>query len=304
MPVYKEYLNENAHRYYPFVNANEIPTGLILDFCLLATPNVPNNATDQDTEITYISQVVSDGTSLRIYLATTSYDFGCVAVSDTSQPMVVGGVVGRRSEIKYAKDGYVLQGYIITGDLDYLLPKMPPSITLDSTSGRLYTNCILHMSQWLTGFQIGDETLTGLVNIVAGEGIEFSVSGSTVTISCVGAKLPPDNQIIVNDTTLLETITSLYGYPITSINGVDIANGGKWTLAVVQNEGLTVTADTVDHTITINNPSAKACCTADEISALVSNIGALNERVATVQGFQDQLETNMNILSTQLARFV
>ena len=302
MPVYKEYLNENAHRYYPFVNANAVPTGLILDCCLLTTTNVPNNATDQDAEVTYISQLVSDGTSLRIYLQTSSYDFGCIAIADTSQPLVVGGVVGRRSEIKYAADGYVIQGYIITGDLEYLLPRMPPSITLTKETGRLYTNCILHMSQWLTGFQVGDETLTGLVDIVAGPGISLSVNNNTITIACTGATLPPDNQIIQNDVSLLETITSLYGYPITHINGVAITEGGAWTLAVNQDEGLVISVDNDTHTITINNPSAKACCTADEIATLTSNIAALNERVITIQSLQNQLETNLNIISTQLAR--
>lgn len=301
MPILREYYNENAHRYYPFVNANEVPTGLILDMCLLATPNVPNNATNQDAKVTYISQLVSDGTSLRIYLASTDQDFGCIAVSDVSQPLVVGGVIGRRSEICYAANGYVIQGYVITGDLEYLLPRMPPSITLTATTGRLYTNCIMYMTQWLTGFQVGDETLTGLVELVAGDGIALTINGNTVTISCIGAQLPPDNQIIVNDITLLETVTSLYGYPITSINGVSITNGGAWTVAVNQDEGLVVVADNNTHTITINNPNAKACCTADDIATLAANIAALNDRVITIQSFQNQLETNVNVMSTQLA---
>lgn len=312
MPIYREYLNENAHRYYPFINENEVPTGLILDACLLTTTNVPNNANvdgNNDavgTESTYISQLVSDGTSLRIYLAIKSQngdkDCGCIAVSDTSQPLVVGGVVGRRCEVLYASDGYVIQGYIIVGDLEYLLPKMPPSITLTYLTGKLYTNCILHMSQWLTGIQIGNETLTGIVNLVAGEGIDIAVNGNTITISCVGAQLPPENQIIVSDPDILTKITETYGVPITSINGVSITEGGEWTLAVKQDEGLTVSVDNTAHCITINNPLAKACCTADQISVLASNIGSLNERVGAIQSFQNQLETGMNILSTQLTR--
>ena len=211
-------------------------------------------------------------------------------------------MVGRRCEVLYASDGYVIQGYIIVGDLEYLLPKMPPSITLTYLTGKLYTNCILHMSQWLTGIQIGNETLTGIVNLVAGEGIDIAVNGNTITISCVGAQLPPENQIIVSDPDILTNITETYGVPITSINGVSITEGGEWTLAVKQDEGLTVSVDNTAHCITINNPLAKACCTADQISVLASNIGSLNERVGAIQSFQNQLETGMNILSTQLTR--
>ena len=306
MPILREYLNENAHRYYPFVNANEVPTGLILDCCLLTTPNVHNNATKDDAEVTYISQLVSDDTSLRIYLKSGTYDFGCIAVSDVSQPLLFGGVVGRRSDIKYAKDGYIIQGYIVTGDLEYLLPRIPPSITLEASEGLLYTNCIMHMSQWLTGIQVGEETLTGLVNLVAGKGINLTVdqTNNTITVSCTGAEIPPDNRIIRDDITLLSAITAMYGHPITSINGVPITAGGNWTIAVLENEGLVVKADAANCAITINNPSATACCSDTNISTLAANIATLNERVGTIQSFQNQLETNMNVLSTQLTRLV
>lgn len=309
MPIYREYYNENAHRYYPFVNANQVPTGLILDFCLLATTNLPNNATTADTSITYISQLTTDGTQLRVYLsATTStdgvIDFGCIATADVYTPLVVGGVPGRRSEIAYAANGYVFQGYIITGDLERLLPSMPASIPLDAVTGRLYTNCILHMTKWMTGIQVGDETLTGLVNLVAGDGIDLTVdqATNTVTVSCVGASVPPENAVIVSDSKLLENITNTYGYPITRINGVPITSGGDWTIAVRPDEGLVVTADGLNHNISIINQLAQACCSSNDIQTMANNIAALNERVITVQNFLSQIETNVNILSTQLSR--
>jgi len=306
MPILREYYNENAHRYYPFVNANEVPTGLILDFCLISTTNLPDNATSEDTSVTYISQLTTDGTQLRVYLAASTddgdIDFGCIATTDVSTPIVAGGVLGRRTNISYAANGYVFQGYIITGDLERLLPLMPASTLLNKTTGRLYTNCIMHMTHWLTGFQVGDETLTGLVELVAGPGISLSVSGNTVTVSCIGATIPPDNAIIINDDTLLSNLIAAYGQPITSINGVDITDGGDWTIAVKPDEGLVVVADNTTHSISITNQFAQACCSSDQIQTLVDNIAQLNERVITVNNFLTQLETNVNILSTQLTR--
>lgn len=322
MPIYREYYNENAHRYYPFVNANNVPTGLILDLCLIATPNLPTNATSESTDVTYISQLTTDGTQLRVYLAATIdadvVDFGCIATTDISTPLVTGGVVGRRTDICYAADGIVFQGYIITGDLERLLPQMPASITLDETTGRLYTNCILPMTKWVSGIQVGNTVLTGLVTVEPGDGVTLTPDTDTnsIRISCIGAALPLENGVIVDDNTLLNRITDLYGIPITSINGVPIAGndptivngnlsgGGVWTIAVADDEGLAVTADNNTHTITISNPAgAAACCTDDQISMLASNIASLNDRVMTVQSFLTQLETGMNIISTELTRF-
>ena len=322
MPVLKEYLNENAHRYYPFVNANSVPTGLILDCCLLASPSLPTNATSTDTNITYISKLTTDGTELRIYLAATINgsvrDFGAVATIDARTTLTIGGVVGSRINICYTSEDIVFQGYIITGDLENLLPQMPASISLNETTGKLYTNCILPMTNWVCGIKVGDVTLTGLVTLEAGDGIELypDVTTNSVQIRCIGAKLPLENSIIVDDPTLLGRITELYGIPITSINGVPISGtgltssnhvlsgGGDWSIAVTDDEGLIVTADNNTHTITIRNPAGDtACCSDDQISLLASNIGALNERVMTIQSFQTQLETNMNIMSTELTRF-
>lgn len=313
MPILREYYNENAHRYYPFVNTNEVPTGLILDFCLISTANLPDNATSEDTSVTYISQLTTDGTQLRVYLAATTadgdIDFGCIATTDVSTPIVAGGVLGRRTNIAYAANGYVFQGYIITGDLERLLPLMPASTSLDAITGRLYTNCIMHMTQWVAGIQVGDETLTGVVELVAGPGISLNVSGNTVTVSCTGATIPPDNAIIVDDDTLRNNLIAAYGQPITSINGVAITPssdgrlfGGGWTIAVKPDEGLVVVADNTTHSISITNQFAQACCSSDQIQTLVDNIAQLNERIITVNNFLTQLETNVNIISTQLTR--
>ena len=294
-----DWLNENAHRYYPFdpPAGNNVPTALILDFGLLATTNLPNNS---GSNTTYISQIVTDGTQVRFYLSAniggSVTDFGCIAAVD------VNATIGLRTDFKYAAQNFVLEGYIITGDLS-VTAKMPAVTALDASTGKIYTGCIQHMSQWLTGIRVGDQTLSGIVTLVAGPGISFSVSGNTVTILCTGAQLPVDNAIIIDDLTLRQSIEDEHGTPITQICGQTFSNG-NWVITTDPDEGLEVTADSNTHSISIKNLNAVACCTQDDIATLVDNISALNDRVGVLDQFLKQIETNVNIISVQASRLV
>lgn len=305
MAILLEWPNENAHRYYPFDPpvGNTVPTALILDLGIIATVNLPDNS---GSNTTYLSKVVTDGTQVRFYLSAditnSTIDFGCVATVDVSS------AIGVRTNFKCVQDGIVLEGYIITGDLS-VTQQMPAVTELDADSGRLYTGCIQHMSSWLAGVQIGDQTLSGIITFVAGAGVDFSVNGNTVTISCTGAEIPPDNQIITSDTALFNYVTEQYGIPITSINGILVgadlpedATGANWSIAAAPDSDLSINANGQTHSITINNLKAVSCCSGDEIATLVNNIGALNDRVGVLNSFVTQMETNLNVMSVQAAR--
>ena len=299
MALLLEWPNENAHRYYPFdpPAGNSVPTALILDFGLLSTTNLPDNS---GNDTTYISQIVTDGTQVRFYLSASIggavTDFGCIAA------VAVSPTVGLRTDFKYADQDFVFEGYIITGDLS-VATKMPAVTELDASSGKIYTGCIQHMSQWLTGIRIGDQTLSGIITLEAGPGISFSVSGNTVTILCTGAELPVDNSIITDDAELRTSIENEHGTPITEICGKSFSDG-KWVIATDPNEGLSVVADSDTHSITIRNLNAVACCTQDDIATLVDNISALNDRVGVLDQFLKQVDTNVNIISVQASRLV
>ena len=301
MPLLKEFLNENAHRYYPFVNTNSVPTALILDMGIISTSNLP-------LEGTYISQIVTDGAQIRFYLAaTTGQDFVCIATVNVEAPAAPGGSIGKRTDFSYAGDGYVLEGFIRTGDTT-VAQQMPPVTTLTSTTGLIYDGCIQHMDHWLAGIQVGEQTLSGLITLVAGPGVDLSVDvpNHTIIISCLGAEIPLANQVITTDETLLNQVIALYGTPISSINGYSITSSqvgdGNWELVTNSEDGLIVTVKPTTASILIQDVNAKACCTQDEIVALVDNIGVLNQRVGVLQTFLSGLENNMNTLSAQVAR--
>lgn len=299
MALLLEFLNENAHRYYPFAptntgTANEVPTALILDLGIIATTNLPDNS---GTNSTYISKIVTDGVQVRFYFAADVggivQDFGCLATVD------VDDTIDKRTNFKYAGNGYILEGFIVTGDLS-VTAAMPATTMLDKDSGRIYTGCIQHMSSWLAGIQIGEQTLSGIIEFVAGAGIDFSISGNTVTINCTGAVLPPDNAVITSDEKLLGNITQQYGTPITHINGTAI--GADWNIVSADDSNYTIAPDYDTHSITVNNLSAQACCDDSDIAVLTDNISALNDRVGVLNTFLNQVSTNLNILSVQASR--
>jgi hypothetical protein len=310
MPLLKEFLNENAHRYYPFESTNKVPTALILDFGVIATTNLPLNSSSS-SDSTYISKIVTDGVQIRFYLAArisgVIQDFGCIATVHVEAPSITDGSIGTRTNFSYAGNGFVLEGFIHTGDTT-VAQQMAPVTTLDASTGRIYTGCIQHMSNWLSGIQIGDQTLSGVITLVAGAGVDLSVDSSTKTIviSCTGAEIPLANQIITSDADLLDQVTTLYGVPISAINGISVSdaqsNDGNWELVTRSEDGLAVTVNANTASITITDINARACCSQDEIAGLVDNIGVLNQRVGIIQTFISGMENNMNTLSAQIAR--
>ena len=296
--VLSEFLSENAHRFYPLdptftegaVNPT-IPPALILDLGIIASPDLPDN---NGANTTYLSKVVTDGVTASFYMAAkingNTIDFGCVAVTG------VGALAGTRIDltpIRYS-DGNVdiiMEGFLVVGDVT-VLQQMPPTTILDANTGKIYTGCIQHLTQWVAGIKVGDQLLGGIVNISGGPGVELSVSGNDITIWCTGA-IPPDNTAIVSDADIMETLKQQYGAPITSINGVAV--GPDWKIAVSGDLGIT----TSQGGITLQS---EVCCGADELGYIVDNIAALNERVGVIQSFQTQLDTNLNILSVQVAK--
>lgn len=301
-----EFLDANAHRFYPLDPAfgsqtalsSALPPALLLDLRIISTSNLPDNS---GTDTTYLSKVVTDGVHARLYLAykkggDNPVELGCIATIDAAN--APGDRINFQSAEKNPAGGVIFEGFLIVGDAT-VLQQMPPVTTLDEDTGRLYTGCIQHMTKWAAGLKVGTEILGGVVELVAGAGVELTVLNNTIQISCVGA-IPPENNIIVSDIDILNTLQEIYGTPITSINGVSITNG-NWKICTKESEGLVVTAWS-DNSITITNTLASACCGQESISMIVDNVAELNERVGLIQSFQNQLDTNLNILSAQMTK--
>jgi len=299
-----EFLAANAHRLYPldpiFNNdtalENTLPPALLLDMRIIATSNMPNNS---GTDCTYISKVVTDGTHARFYLSTKTgdsvTDLGCIATIDAAnQP---GDRIDFQSIDRNPPGGIIFEGFLIVGDTS-VLAQMPSVTELSYSDGRLYAGCIHHMTKWAAGIKVGSEILGGVVELVGGAGVEISVDGNTIQISCVGA-IPPENGEIVKDSDILDMLEARYGAPITSVNSVKITDG-DWKICTKESEGLVAIA--ADNSITITNTLASACCSQESISYIVDNIAELNERVGLIQSFQNQLDTNLNIISAQLSK--
>ena len=307
MPLLREFLNENIHRSYPFENQNAVPTALIVDFGIIATESVPNNS--DNTGTTYINRIVTDGVTVQVGLGFDSggstTDLGFIATVEVDK----GLYQTKRFQLAGTADGsgVVIEGFIVFGDLS-IVTSMPPVTTLDATTGKIYAGCIQTMTKWLAGFKVGDVTLSGVVELVGGDGVEITADmmNNKINVSCTGAQSPVGNSVIVDDQTLLSELTARYGTPITTINvsrsGTNA--GGDWQIVSDQGDVLAIEADSTTKSITIKDVSATPCCTDTNLQTLINNIASLNTRAGLLEEAQTQLETNINTVGTQLLRLM
>lgn len=317
MPLLREFLDENIHRSYPFATSNgvpnSIPTPLIVDFGIIATSNVPNNT---GAGTTYISKVVTDGVTVQIELSFSvggsTTNLGFVATADVS------GDLFTRKDFQVVESNIVLEGFVVFGDMT-VTASMPAVTNLSASTGALYSGCIQHMTNWLAGLKVGDTTLSGIVELVAGDGINISANSSTntITISCIGAEHPIDNSQISGDLDILNNVVATYGVPITAINvggstqNIEIASisdgafeGNTWYITTQTTDTISIDSDADIRSIIINDITATACCGEDSLTTLVDNIAELNTRAGLLETAQTQLETNLNTVSTQIARLL
>ena len=296
MPLHRNFLNENINRLYPFEHNNAVPTPLIVDFGIIATPNLSS---------VYIDKIVTDGVTIQVSLHgiidEEDVDLGFVAEAATEE----GLFTEIRFQLTIDDPAIVLAGFITFGDMS-VATSMPAVTTLDADTGSIYSGCLKHMDGWLAGIKVNGTVLSGVIELVGGSGVALSVSGNTVTIQCTGATVPPDNNVISSDTDIFNDIKASYGVPITIINGVTIADGtNEWNIAVPSTDSpLKVETNAATGSILVSDASASACCGESAIKDIVDNIAALNERAGIIEQAQTQLETNINTVSTQLARML
>ena len=340
MPLFREFLNENANRYYPFYCpsgvANTVPTALLVDFhAFVSSADLNNTNTTWDTNSEgyrvanpdiptttgyglYINKIITDsvtvGVGLGAVVGTTTYDFGTVAIA------TIDDVLDKIVDFKVVQNGYVIEGYVVFGDTREAL-NMQGVTDLDSDYGMLYPGCIQVLTEWLMGIKVGDTTLSGVITLEAGAGVSLNVSGNTISITCCGAEVPVQNTQITTDADILSAITAQYGAPITSINGNTIGSNdtpNNWSIAsysgAITSGGTTsespygnslqIEAIASSGIISIRDVNAAACCTQDDIATLLDNLSSLNTRVGLVENAQDQLESDINVVNTQQTRLL
>jgi hypothetical protein len=240
----------------------------------------------------------------------------------------------RNATIKFISEtsGLSISGSVIVGD-PTAVKGLPNYRDMDEDCG-LFSPAVLHdiSGLYVTAIKIGDSYLSGEVELVAGDGIEFAIESTStsshkLTISNTRYTLDADNTKITDDE-LLEAAIEDFGKPILTING--IAPDAKGNISIVSPEpgstvftapasggstepesGVCTKVEAGDDFIIVGNVGAGTitlelkkdpCVEDDTIDELTANVSELNARCARINSSQLTLDNAVNNIATQLTR--
>jgi hypothetical protein len=298
--ISSEWLDANKSRAYPFDekcadSPNSIPSPVFTD-AFFRTAGLGNASL-------YISRVVQGQTSFQVYAATTDKDIGLIADIPYTTP--------ERSQIPVdvaLEDGSTISGIFVVGDVSEI-KRMQSDTILGVGDGLLFYGCVREfLDEGVRGIRVGDTTYTGVVDLVAGDGIELSVTSNedvtTIKIAAKNRTVPPANLIIVDDATLLKELKDMYGSPVYRINGLAPSDSGDITIAYptegdagyapFPNEGGAI--------ILKDASNASDSCENELIDTIMANIAELNARSARCVETLDAIDTANNVMSISLSR--
>lgn len=164
----------------------------------------------------------------------------------------------------------------------------------------------------IKAIKVGDELFSGVVELVAGDGIELETSVdedtkvTTINITNTKYSLPEANQEITDDEGLAERLVAIYGPPITSINGVRPDTNGNIGIVYPKAE-----SDGVSYAIITEGIGAgrlaltltpDPCVDKGAITTIIGNLSQLNLRADKLDTGIKELDTAINTVATQMTR--
>lgn len=217
--LHTEWLTANLSRAYPLADATggmpgTIPCRLLADAFILIYGDVKEHETTL-----YINKVISSSTEVVFYLTGRFGDnykgFGPVATFDKQCD------IGTVKSFEISHDGILVSGKLVAGDL-HSGDDIPTALDLTETTGALFPGCYRVAPPGLQGIEVDGIIYTGVVELVAGDGINISVdeqdTHTAIVISVPEYTLPDENLVIVDDKTLLREAIEEYGVPVRSLN--------------------------------------------------------------------------------------
>lgn len=300
--ISSEWLDANKSRAYPFDDAcadapNRIPSPVFTD-AFFQTSGVGSGGI-------FVNRVVLGQTSFQIYIASSDRDIGLLAdIPYTTE---------ERTQIPVdimLDDGATISGVLVVGDVTEIKNMQSDSV-LTEAAGKFFLGCVREISDnRLLGIKVNDKLYTGVIDLVAGDGIELAVEEleeeTKITVSAKDRSVPPENMIITDDATLLKEISKLYGTPVAMINGVKPDAQGNITLAYPTAEsggkGYTPFPSATGTIILQDASGASETCENTLIETIMANIAELNNRSARHAETLDALDTANNVMSISLSR--
>lgn len=299
MLLLSEFLDDNAHKCYPFSKLNDLPTDFIVDAKFMVTGNI-------DKTGLYISQIEFSDTHIRVYMA----------VKRGNELLNIGRILtcpkpsSRNTEysckLVNSELEIIVEGFITFGSLDNL-PKNKNIITL-AEDGNVFSGCVIPVTEWCTGIKVNDQIYTGIVTLQAADGIVFDVSGTTnntlITMKYAGFSRPEGLTIdILDDDDILQKVKELWGTPITSISGVAPDANGNISIDIDPGSSNYISLTPGISTLTLSDTYIEKCGVTDnDMSRMLNNISVLNERASALETLTQQLENQVNTLSHEVSK--
>lgn len=315
-----EFLDDNAHRCYPFTDVNELPTDFIVDLHIVTTDNVRkdgvylNTVTVGDTTV-QLNFDVSLITGQRVHLST---------------PVVlpINDEFNVEHCIKLIDEVYevIIEGSITVGSYTNLIAQSKARYDLQS-SANIFSACVIPVTEWCTGLVINGKLYTGVVHMVFETGFEVYNHGEYIIIQAKGLQLPEGNVDIISDDEMQAIAKNNVGTGVTSINGLTgdvLINTGTYSIehqdptysAVDGEEGRPMTdannlqITSSENAIIISNAkdnpnydiNSDSSLLNTSIDTLLANASALNDRYQVLDKHNYAVDTAVNLLSNQLSK--
>lgn len=321
--ISSEWLDANKFRAYPFDEscanaAGRIPPSVFTDAFFITTGLSGGPL--------IIRRVVLGQTSFQLYMAAADVDLGLVAdilydTPDRTQIPIQASYGG----------GISLDGVLIVGNAQDI-KTMQADNELDEENGKLFYGCCREFSKpGVTGIRVGNTIYDGVVDLVAGDGINITTTegtGGVTTIQITApSRVPPEaNTEVINDSTLLDELIDLYGSPVTTINGVGPTESGNILLvhpskvsstndgastgsgddevSTGSGGGYTVfpVSGSVGAVVLGDATGAQEACEDTLVETIMSNISELNNRLSRISESIDAIDMANNVMSISLSR--
>jgi hypothetical protein len=302
MLILSEFLDSNCHRSYPFTNINDIPTDFLVDAKFMVTGNVEKTAL-------YISNISVTDTNITINLAVkidgVMREVGTILSTDIVHTR------NKEYSCKLVNNdlALIIEGFITIGTVD-TIERRSYNFKNDIESYNIFSGCVIPVTEWCTGINIDGTIYTGIVNLMAGEGISFETTTyngvSYITIKAEGFERPSGLQLEINsEDELFDKLNNLRGNPICSINGVLADDTGNINIGVDEDskQYLEVKKSESENSIMLSDIHTSICTVLPEdIATLHENIQSLNERASVLDKMQYSLENQVNSISLELTK--
>lgn len=315
--VYQEFLDKNLHRSYPLTdesgardNTNSfiLPSALITDV-YMCVPNLPW----VDKTLFYVSNVLVRRYFIDIEI---SYDDPSVTralgtfknVSTTAPLQSTYCFVPSefQSNDQYTPL-YHMTGQVIIGDAAEVVRYLG-SWSFSQADNEHSTKIVsTRIALGLLNVQyisINGRLFTGNVRLREGSNITMDVDQRTVegveeTVVTVSATLNAGSVLqLVNDEDVLNALTSRYGRPLRTINGM---NGDPERNFNFLPADCTTIQPSGDHSVVVSNPCSVPCCDEDtNIQNILDSIANLNLRYSQLKSFYDASAGTLDSLQNKL----